>query len=374
MNLSVCLLTRNEEAKMERVLRSVAGVADEVIVADTGSTDGTVTAAQGLGARVVHVDWDDDFSQGRNQALALAQGDWVLWLNPDEELEFASRPALTACMRQAGALAWLVRVWELVRAHDAACTETRQPRLFRNRQGIRFRGRLHPEFETPLDELASRRGLGIGAAEVLIRHHAYLSTLTEDKLRWAVRLLEKELRDRPGQLHFLIEYGRSLLLLGDARGHGALADAARQVLQAAQAPAAPTATIGLLLEHVLTSPEASKIPLSIEQAKELARRWFPATPPVLWALAAREFRAGRFVETIPILEHLIQLGSSGQYDHSTAFEPGIIGGLAWENLGICFTRLGDWNRAEQCFGKLLTLPGFQEKGRQHYAWVQQQKS
>src|SRR5262245_21570036 len=106
MSLTVCLLTRNEAGNLDRVLGSVAGVADEVVVADTGSTDATVEKAQALGARVTSVAWDDDFSAGRNQALDQATSDWILWLNPDEEFEAATRPALTACLNQVQALAW----------------------------------------------------------------------------------------------------------------------------------------------------------------------------------------------------------------------------------------------------------------------------
>lgn len=373
MTLSVCLLTRNEADKLDRVLGSVKGVADEIIVADTGSSDGTVEKAQALGARVTQVEWDDDFSKGRNQALDQAESDWILWLNPDEELDTTTRPALEACMNQAKALAWFVRVWEMARPESDAFTETVQPRLFRHGRGIRYRGRLHPGFEVPLEELAARHGMGFGPAEVRLRHHAYLSKLTEEKLRWAVRLLEKELQDRPGQLHFMIELGRTLLLLNDARGHEVLTEAATQVLRSLDAPTAPTPTVGSLLEYVLTSPGAGKNPLTRTQAHDLARRWFPATPPVIWSAAANEFQAGRFAEAIPLLERLIQLGQTGQYDRSNAFEPHIIGGLAWQNLGICYAKLEDWGRAELCFGKLLTLPDFKTNGMQYYAWVQQQK-
>jgi len=373
MTLAVCLLTRNEADKLDRVLGSVAGVADELIVADTGSTDATVEKAQALGARVVSATWDDDFSHGRNQALDQVTSEWILWLNPDEELDPASRPVLKACMNQAQTLAWFVRVHELSRADSGAFTETVQPRLFRNRCGVRYRGRLHPGFETPLEELAVRHGLSLGVSEARIRHHAYLSKLTADKLRWAVRLLEKELDDRPGQVHFMIELGRTLLLLNDARGHQVLAEAATQVLRSLDAPAAPTPTVGSLLEYVLTSPGGDKNPITRTQAHELARRWFAATPPVVWAAAASEFHAGRVAEAIPLLERLIQLGQTGQYDRSAAFEPHIIGGLAWQNLGICYAKLEDWGRAELCFGKLLTLPEFKTNGMQHYAWVQQQK-
>ena len=62
MKLTVCLMVRNEEATIGRALDSVRAVADEMLVVDTGSTDGTVGLAESRGARVVHCDWHEDYS------------------------------------------------------------------------------------------------------------------------------------------------------------------------------------------------------------------------------------------------------------------------------------------------------------------------
>src|SRR5215470_1067380 len=98
MSLSVCLLTRNQEEHLASALRSVAGVADQVLVVDTGSRDRTVAIATELGAEIHQFAWDDDFAAGRNFTLGRARGDWVLWLNADEELEAASRQPLRLCL------------------------------------------------------------------------------------------------------------------------------------------------------------------------------------------------------------------------------------------------------------------------------------
>lgn len=84
--LSVCLITKNEELHIERVLKSVKGVADELIVVDTGSTDRTVEMATALGARVEHFTWIDDFSAARNAALSYCTGDWIMWIDADDVL------------------------------------------------------------------------------------------------------------------------------------------------------------------------------------------------------------------------------------------------------------------------------------------------
>src|SRR5579884_4106366 len=116
MSLSVCLVTRNEEQNLPRVLRSVAGLADEVVVADTGSTDRTAAVATELGARVHEFAWDDDFAAARNFALDQATGDWVLWLNPDEELLPAGRDEIGPALTQEGVLGYAVRVQDQLRA------------------------------------------------------------------------------------------------------------------------------------------------------------------------------------------------------------------------------------------------------------------
>jgi len=91
MLLSVCLIARNEAHNLPRALKSVAGVAGEIIVTDTGSTDQTPEVAAGLGARVSHFPWCDDFSASRNFAVSQARGQWVLWLDADDRAERPQR-------------------------------------------------------------------------------------------------------------------------------------------------------------------------------------------------------------------------------------------------------------------------------------------
>jgi len=82
--LSVVLMVKNEVANLPRALQS-AKFADEIIVADTGSTDNTVELARQLGARVVSCQWRG-FGPTKADALAHATGRWVLSLDADEEI------------------------------------------------------------------------------------------------------------------------------------------------------------------------------------------------------------------------------------------------------------------------------------------------
>ena len=85
MKISLCVITLNEAGNLPRCLRSCAGLADEIVVLDSGSTDATEKLAREFGARWHHQDWLGYVGQ-KNKLLSLAGGDWVLSLDADEEL------------------------------------------------------------------------------------------------------------------------------------------------------------------------------------------------------------------------------------------------------------------------------------------------
>ena len=85
MKISACLITLNEERNLPRCLKSVAPLADEILVVDSGSTDSTRDIARQFGARVVQQDWLGYVGQ-KNFALDHAQHAWVLSIDADEEI------------------------------------------------------------------------------------------------------------------------------------------------------------------------------------------------------------------------------------------------------------------------------------------------
>ena len=155
--LSVCLITRDEEALIAAALASVRGLADQIVVADTGSRDRTVAIARAHGAKVVFFPWCDDFAAARNAALLASTGAWVLLLDADERV--VDGAAIRAAMEDPALDVGLLPLYDAATL-DASVDDilaggppTLLPRLFRRAPDLLWEGLIH---ETPRAYMARR--------------------------------------------------------------------------------------------------------------------------------------------------------------------------------------------------------------------------
>lgn len=93
MKLSAAIITFNEERNLERCLKSLEGIADEIIVVDSFSTDATRNIAERYGARFIEHAFEGHIQQ-KNYALDQTAGDWILSLDADEALDETLRASI----------------------------------------------------------------------------------------------------------------------------------------------------------------------------------------------------------------------------------------------------------------------------------------
>ena len=84
MQISLCMIVKDEEKFLEKCIKSVLPIVDEIIIVDTGSVDKTKDIARKFNAKIVDFKWIDDFSAAKNESLKHATKEWILLLDADE--------------------------------------------------------------------------------------------------------------------------------------------------------------------------------------------------------------------------------------------------------------------------------------------------
>ena len=98
--LALSMIVRDAEKDLPACLESARGLVDEIVVADTGSTDATPEVARRYGAQVFSIPWEQDYARARNLALAEVRSDWVLMLDADEQLDPGAARVLPRLMEK----------------------------------------------------------------------------------------------------------------------------------------------------------------------------------------------------------------------------------------------------------------------------------
>ena len=213
LNLSVAIIFKNEIRCIERCLKSLLPLKErlscEIVMADTGSTDGSREIAEQYADTLFDFPWIDDFSAARNAVLERCFGEWTLVVDCDEWLD-ADLDELVDFLRGKAA----------ARGFDFAFLEIRDyltedfaefelfsgPRLLRMASGPRYEGKVHesPRFKRPL-------GRSTYFKRLTIQHDGYVMLNDGSAEGRAKRdrnraLLRQELEGAPDSPRLLLQY------------------------------------------------------------------------------------------------------------------------------------------------------------------------
>ncbi len=209
-DLTVCMIVKNEERFLKGCLESIRDLAGQIVVLDTGSTDGSMDIARAFNAEIHHFEWRDDFSAARNASIRHARGEWILWLDADERLKPESVPLLRDSLRrEKKPVIWQVQINNHTR-DDAGAYISTAYRLFNNNRGIRFKGRIH---EQPV--FTAGRG-DVRQSSVILEHLGYALEGEADQAKKErnQKLLEQMVAEDPDNAYAHFTLGQHYNLVG----------------------------------------------------------------------------------------------------------------------------------------------------------------
>ncbi len=196
--ISACMIAKNEEKFLAQCLRSIEAAVDEIILVDTGSTDTTVEIARSFGAKVYHHPWRDNFSEARNHSLRYATGEWILYIDADEELVHEDIPLFHRLICTNSYNAIYVAIYSEIPDGKSKHYYTRILR----REKVHFEGLVH---EQPIFDGNALR------SEIRLNHYGY--NLSADKMQEKYVkteiLLKQELNEKPDNIFTLANLVRT---------------------------------------------------------------------------------------------------------------------------------------------------------------------
>ena len=338
MLVSAALIVRDEEKFLEACLGSLAGLADEIVVVDTGSTDRSRDIATDAGARVYDLPWTGDFSAARNHALGLARGEWILYIDADERIGEGDRAAVRSQLRRPGYIGYRLLLrprpgfspyWEL--------------RLWRNDPRIRFRGIIHENIWPAVVSCQEAGGGRIGLAELFLEHDGYEGDQHHKHLRNRP-MLERSLAEDPSRVFSWCHLASVRAALGDAAGAEQAWDEAMRLVRGkvTRQPEDALPFLHLIEKGLAGGGDVSGL---VDEALGL----FGANLQFAWLRGRALMARGRSAEAIPVFEGLVTAGVTGEFDKSWAYDLRMFGVFAYEMLAACHFSLGEYAEARRYY-------------------------
>ena len=150
MKISAALIVKNEEENLPRLLKSITGKFDEIVVVDTGSTDRTIEIAKEYGCKVYEKEWNG-FADARNYAISKCSGDWIWHFDADFELEEEEYKKFLQIVRKlqnsdVEALTIYVKNYNNAGIVSGISSQTF---IHKNLEDIRWQGNVHETLNVP---------------------------------------------------------------------------------------------------------------------------------------------------------------------------------------------------------------------------------
>jgi len=326
------MIVRDEEHHIDECLRSLAGIVDEVVVVDTGSTDATADVARAHGAIVRESEWTGDFSRARNEALDLASGDWILYVDADERVRPADSEALAAWLSSDECVAYRV----LLHPH-ATATPCREYRLWRNDPRIRFVGVIHEKVVPAIRSVAEADGRRVRSCDLVIDHLGYDGDQSA-KHRRNLPLLRAQVEAEPDNVFNWRHLARVHFALGHTEEGEAALERALDAIRSTTAPAPVGALVyAELVDRHRGTPRAKRLIAD-------AMTTYPQDPVVVWSRAGLALDDGEPELAMHWLDRLLE-PDGFSLDDAMSYDRRLFDSWPHAARGLSLFRLGRFDAA-----------------------------
>lgn len=340
MNISLCMIVKNEAAMLQQSLGQLSRYVDDLIVVDTGSTDGTKAIAQSFTAKVYDFVWCDDFSVARNFSLSKASHDWVLVVDADEVVLDFNEPNIRNLIASPDPVVGRIKLINILTdSLGEKRTSERITRLF-NRQFFHYEGSIH-------EQIFPNDGQPYAAVPVAVtvEHRGYTQEVLErtGKVTRNIILLKQALLQQPDDTYLLYQLGKTYALGKDFKA---------AVVAFARALALP---LNYALEYAADLVEAYGYALlnsgNYSQALclESYGQYYAGSPDYLFLLGLVYMNNSRFSQAIEFFLRCV-----GNKPGKTA---GINSWLPHYNIAVIYECLGHTTKAAYYYRKSRPYQG-----------------
>jgi tetratricopeptide (TPR) repeat protein len=380
--ISLCMIVKNEAAVLDDCLARISPWVHEIVVVDTGSSDGTAAVAQQHGAQVLPFDWNNNFSEARNFSIRHARHPWILVMDADEKLAIRdakrlrvllqarldgrSAPAFSFIQRNylrgSGQLtwdqSWKANTHEYEEGQDyPGYLDVPVVRLFPRDPRIEFGGWVHESVEASLGQA----GIAVEPSGLVLHHFGQVRD--KDRMRQKKALYldlgRQKLKQEPRSARAYFELGiqhqelenfaEAIPCFEVAKGldarfavadlylgicHSRLGNYAEAMAHLERARVAAPESVELECELGIVALRTGQLASGaacFEQA--LSRE--PKHVASLCYLGALRIAQGRAGEGIALLEQALQIDP----EHRDS----------WVNLGLEWQKAGEHEKAGRCF-------------------------
>lgn len=178
IQLSACIIVKNEAFLLPYCLESISTFVDEIIVVDTGSTDETIKIARKYHAQVYQFPWTEDFSAARNKSIMYARGEWILYIDADEVIDRVNASKIRDVIKRKDVMGIIIRQCIPQQINNIATAYySEYCRVFRRHKDIRFVDKIHEQILPSIERLGGK----VLRTDIVFNHWAY--AINEEKKR-----------------------------------------------------------------------------------------------------------------------------------------------------------------------------------------------